>query len=62
MRNLSCSNLPAEIENFAIIPDKPDPLARVHTGPTEITSLDTHGDDLSKLHLKNGYISERCCW
>ena len=38
--------LPAEIEYFAIISHKPDTLARIYTGTTEITAFHTHYDQL----------------
>ena len=37
-----CNYLPAEIEDLAVIPDKPDSFARIDTAATEVTALDTH--------------------
>ena len=42
-------NIPAEVKDLAIIPDEPDTLARVDTGPTEVASLDAHGYDLQEI-------------
>ena len=56
---ITLNKLPAEVENLAIIPDKPDTLARIDTGPTEVASLDAHGDDLQEIQNLKIYVCFR---